>query len=275
MKTLKLSLISLILLSCGAPDNSRNDSEENPGNETRTERVNTIENPVTSSLTQAFRNTYDFMTNEELAKFLKKENQTEVVLVPKTTKHTNDQRTKENMLSPQKECGLEENTSVISKIEDCKTKNDTTAKFSANIQGMMGEVDWSLVFKKTDGDKSLEIWQDSLTGALWSYAVTSITWDNLFERSESSICSLNRINGENLLKSIKEVQWRVPTHKDLAAAEINGLSYALRGLDIDLWSMTTNDANDKEALLFSLKGFSFKNELKSNPHSVMCMGHIL
>lgn len=143
------------------------------------------------------------------------------------------------------DCGIsiDNKLTVAERVKDCKTKigQSSSTLWSALVNGISGEGNWFLV-TYIEGKK---VWQDSSTGLLWSDVVGTDTFAMALGRDpadlEKEIISLCSSLNDNINPALgklplSRVKWRLPNREEYLQADINGARSVLTDSGSNLWT---------------------------------------
>ncbi len=188
-------------------------------------------------------------------------------------------RTRTGLGRPAVNCGLTANVSLSSRISECNSLNPGSSLWSGTAEGAAGESTWRLVAKSG----AQEIWQDSVTGQLWSDIVDTTNWCNasgnsLQETGASVDCQALGTNFSCIGKAIMGltgITWRLPTRNDYLQGDLNGLRFVLRESDTTgFWTATMDSAstNRSEAWVYQQRQGTLEKDFLTDAHQVRCIG---
>lgn len=189
---------------------------------------------------------------------------------------------------PTVECGLGRLQKLKEKIAECYEKNAGKAIWSGTASGSSAEATWKLVSMTIKAAATIEVWQDTRTGMLWSDVISkTANWCQASgnESNDSAEVSINCNDNEgndklcpNLnLVELPKVIWRLPTRIDYLQADIDGIRFVLqKGNGENFWTATTATAEAGVARQNAWSyNFQFGNLLAdkmTNKKQVRCIG---
>jgi len=236
----------LLLVGCGAAENSRDNSQKpiiqpskpGAGDEPT---FKTLERSMIRRTKRKNRALYSQIQTSLKANNLPPSYQstpapeeisaTQVVAIPVSRRDVDCGESKDNKLT------------VAERINDCVSKIDESSStiWNARINGISGEGDWLLV-TYIEGKK---VWQDTSTGLLWSDIVGTDTFTMALgldpqdlDKEIISLCSsLNdNINPALGKLPLSRVKWRLPNREEFLQADINGARSVLTDSRSNLWT---------------------------------------
>ena len=279
MKILILSLMSILLASCGAAsngnpvvDNCEGDRCNDPNNRTnqglsvsssnirtqmnrrrgvKTESIKTIQDLSKAANELAFPEGYNEVPNEQ--------NYEQVVQKIDYANYTLD-------------CGILNtiDTTLQQRISSCVNVYfplGIMTKWESTKHGISGEGNWVLVSVTTKPEKKI-VWLDQTTGLLWSDFIENATWTNAAD-SERRTCK-DYITQNTHFFDKSQVVWRLPTRSDFLQADINGARFVLRNTNANYWSASAVN-NDLSWSIAQSTGSSTQSD-KTTSLAVRCVG---
>ncbi len=278
----------LLLVGCGAADNTRDD----PNNGAREPEVTRPEvgsevefKPLERSMIRRVKG----VNRPSYAQVKASLSGTGLPVVYQTTPTpTPTEATPVEMIPTQRlstDCGVskDDTLTINQRIIDCQSKigQRSSTTWSAFVNGISGEGNWFLV---TYIDK-LKVWQDASTGLLWSDIVKAGTFVEALgrdpqdlERDILSVCSSLDDNRKAALGNlpVKQVKWRLPNREEFLQADINGAKSVLTDSGTNLWTASYHEDNAGDPTAWSIEQKS--GILKSTPISeslnIRCIGVI-
>jgi hypothetical protein len=276
--------LCLLLVSCGAAENSRDNG--NRGNTTRdTPNAGTEQEfkQLERSMIRRAKGVNRLLYSEVKAS-LKLNNLPVTYQAIPTPEEVSATAVESIPLERRKtDCGVskDDKLTIDARIKDCRTKivQSSSTTWSAFVNGISGEGNWFLV-TYIDTKK---VWQDSSTGLLWSDVVGTDTFAQALGRDpkdlEKEIVSLCSSLDDNRKPSLgnlptAQVKWRLPNREEFLQADINGARNVLTDSGNNLWTASFDKqfGGEYKAWAINHKDGILTSTLISEPLDIRCVG---